>query len=121
VRKLIGVGRSLTMYVITDLGLPFYEAPFATSSIDVNTGTFGPSDARFPSVIEYSQITGDQFLEIVKAHVDAEGSMSEQFDRVTGYMRGAEDLTWSYGALFIAIKLFTLTRETICFQDQDSI
>jgi glucoamylase len=30
--------------------------------------------------------------------------MSEQFDRVTGYMRGAEDLTWSYGAFLQAVR-----------------
>jgi glucoamylase len=48
--------------------------------------------------------TGDQFLEVIKTHVDAEGSMSEQFDRVTGYMRGAEDLTWSYGAFLQAAR-----------------
>jgi glucoamylase len=89
---------------ITDLGLPFYEALLTTSSLDVNTGTFGPSDALFHSVIERLQMTGDQFLEVVKAHVDAEGSMSEQFDRVTGYMRGAEDLTWSYGAFLQAVR-----------------
>lgn len=97
----ISVARNLT---ITDIGLPFYEALLATSSLDVNTGTFGPSDALFHSVLERLQATGDQFLEVVKTHVDAEGSMSEQFDRVTGYMRGAEDLTWSYGAFLQAVR-----------------
>jgi glucoamylase len=89
---------------ITGIGLPFYESLLATSSLDVNTGTYGPSDALFHSILERLQFTGDQFLEVVKAHVDAEGSMSEQFDRVTGYMRGAEDLTWSYGAFLQAVR-----------------
>jgi glucoamylase len=89
---------------ITEVGLPFYESLLGSSSLDVNIGTFGPSDALFHSVIERLQGTGDEFLQVVKAHVDAQGSMSEQFDRVTGYMRGAEDLTWSYGAFLQAAR-----------------
>lgn len=89
---------------ITDLGLPFFESLLATSSLDVSPGTYGESNALFHSIIERLKATGDQFLEVVKTHVDAEGSMSEQFDRVTGYMRGAEDLTWSYGAFLQAVR-----------------
>jgi glucoamylase len=89
---------------ITELGLPFYESLLATSSLNVNIGTYGSSDALFHSIIERLQVTGDEFLEVVKTHVDAEGSMSEQFDRVTGYMRGAADLTWSYGAFLQAVR-----------------
>jgi glucoamylase len=89
---------------ISNTGLPFFEALLATSSLDVNIGTFGPSDALFHSVLERLHTAGDQFLEVVKTHVDAEGRMSEQFDRVTGYMRGAEDLTWSYGAFLQAAR-----------------
>lgn len=89
---------------ITLTGLPFYEALLASSSLDVDIGTFSPSDALFHSVLERLKTTGDQFLDVVKTHVDAEGSMSEQFDRVTGYMRGAADLTWSYGAFLAAAR-----------------
>ncbi|CDR41612.1 CYFA0S07e04170g1_1 [Cyberlindnera fabianii] len=45
---------------------------------------------------------GDSFLDIVREHVADDGSMSEQFDKYTGYMRGATDLTWSYGSLWSA-------------------
>jgi glucoamylase len=89
---------------ITDVSLPFYESLLATSSLDVDVGTFGPSDALFHSILEHLHAAADQFLEIVKTHVDAEGRMSEQFDRVTGYLRGAEDLTWSYGAFLQAVR-----------------
>jgi glucoamylase len=96
---------------ITSLGLPFYESLLATSSLDVQVGTFGPSDALYNSVIERLRSTGDDFLEVVKSHVDAEGSMSEQFDRVTGYMRGARDLTWSYGAFLGAVRARKMARD----------
>lgn len=95
---------STTNLTITSTGLPFYEALLSSSSLDVNIGTYSPSDALFHSVIEHLAAAGDEFLEVVKTHVDTKGSMSEQFDRVTGYMRGAEDLTWSYGAFLSAVR-----------------
>jgi glucoamylase len=95
---------SASNITVTSLGLPFYESLLATSSLDVEIGTFGPSDALYHSVIEQLKSTGDGFLEVIKTHVDAQGSMSEQFDRVTGFMRGARDLTWSYGAFLGAAR-----------------
>jgi glucoamylase len=96
---------------ITSLALPFYESLLATSSLDITVGTFGPSDALYNSVIDRLKSTGDGFLEVVKTHVDAHGSMSEQFDRVTGYMRGARDLTWSYGAFLGAVRARNLAKD----------
>ncbi|KAF2829290.1 hypothetical protein CC86DRAFT_345940 [Ophiobolus disseminans] len=104
----ISVASNLT---ITPLGLSFYQSLLATSSLDVEAGTFGPSDALYHSIIEKLKVTGDGFLEVVKTHVDAQGSMSEQFDRVTGYMRGARDLTWSYGAFLGAVRARKMARD----------
>jgi glucoamylase len=95
---------------ITPTSLPFYTALFASSSLDVRPGHYGPADAIFHSAIERLITIGDQFLGVVKAHVDGDGSMSEQFDRATGYMRGAEDLTWSYGAFVKAVRARKGTR-----------
>jgi glucoamylase len=39
---------------------------------------------------------GDLFLECLRAHTDGSGSLSEQFDRNSGYMTSARDLTWSH-------------------------
>ncbi|KAI8942689.1 hypothetical protein NX059_000738 [Plenodomus lindquistii] len=83
---------------ITSTSLPFYTSLLASSSLDVETGTFGPADALYHSIIEHLVSSADEFLDVVKTHVDAEGSMSEQFDRHTGFLTGARDLTWSYGA-----------------------
>jgi glucoamylase len=89
---------------ISTTALPFYTALLASSSLDVNEGTYGSNDALFHSIIERLGAVGDQFLNIVRRHVDAEGSMSEQFDKETGYMTGASDLTWSYGAFLQAVR-----------------
>jgi glucoamylase len=104
----ISISGNLT---ITPLGLHFYQSLLATSSLDVTTGTIGPSDILYNSIIDRLKVAGDDFLEIVKAHVDAEGSMSEQFDRVNGYMRGARDLTWSYGAFLGAARARKMARD----------
>lgn len=46
----------------------------------------------------------DSFLEIIMEHVDNEGHMSEQFNRYSGYMEGAENLTWSYGSFWSSLR-----------------
>ncbi|KAF2121379.1 Six-hairpin glycosidase-like protein [Lophiotrema nucula] len=90
---------------ISALGLPFYDALLSGSSLDREAGrNYGPNDALYHSVIERLKSLGDEFLDVVKTHADAEGSLSEQFDRVTGFMRGAHDLTWSYGAFLQAVR-----------------
>lgn len=48
---------------------------------------------------------GDEFLERVKTHVYADGSMSEQMDRSTGFMSSMADLTWNYAAFLSAVRL----------------
>lgn len=96
---------STSSLTITPRGYPFYAALLASSSLAPEEGaTYSPSDAIFHSTVDRLKRVGDEFLDVVKTHVDAEGSMSEQFDRVTGYMRGARDLTWSYGAFLQATR-----------------
>ncbi|EGW31373.1 Glucoamylase GLU1 precursor [Spathaspora passalidarum NRRL Y-27907] len=46
----------------------------------------------------------DSFLQVVKEHVDSQGRMSEQFNKYHGYMQGARELTWSYSAVWNAIR-----------------
>lgn len=43
---------------------------------------------------------GESFLDKMREHVSDAGEMSEQFNKYTGYLQGAHDLTWSYGALW---------------------
>lgn len=46
---------------------------------------------------------GDQFLSRIKIH-SQDNHLSEQFNRTTGFMQGARDLTWSYASLLTAIR-----------------
>ncbi|KZM24008.1 Glucan 1,4-alpha-glucosidase [Ascochyta rabiei] len=95
---------SISHLTISPTSLPFYTSLLASSSLDIDEGTYGPSDALFHSILERLRAVGDQFLAVVRSHVDAEGSMSEQFDQNTGFMTGARDLTWSYGAFLQAVR-----------------
>lgn len=55
---------------------------------------------------EYSQVISamfsyaNKFLKVVMSHVDTNHRMLEQFNKYTGYMQGAEDLTWSYSSFY---------------------
>lgn len=46
---------------------------------------------------------GDSFLDKVREHAADAGEMSEQFNKYTGYLQGARDLTWSYEALWSSL------------------
>ncbi|CAI4064521.1 hypothetical protein SKDZ_09G0720 [Saccharomyces kudriavzevii ZP591] len=47
----------------------------------------------------------DSFLVKLKTHVGADGELSEQFNRHTGFMQGAQHLTWSYTSFWDAYQL----------------
>ena len=47
---------------------------------------------------------GDSFLEVVRTHMSHEGEMSEQFNKYTGFLQGARDLSWSYSSFLDAVR-----------------
>ncbi len=55
--------------------------------------------------------TGDQFVERVRFHSPADGSLNEQMDRNTGYMTSVENLTWNYAAVLSALS----ARQAVIF------
>lgn len=40
----------------------------------------------------------DSFVAVAQRHAATNGSMSEQYSRIDGFMKGARDLTWSYAS-----------------------
>ncbi|KAF2866237.1 glucoamylase I precursor [Massariosphaeria phaeospora] len=92
---------------ITSLSLPFYRFLLASSSLQSHIApntTYGDGDAVFHSIVDRLRSVGDEFVRVARAHVDSEGAMSEQFDRRTGFMQGARDLSWSYGAFLGVVR-----------------
>ncbi|KAL6944491.1 hypothetical protein ACO0RG_001228 [Hanseniaspora osmophila] len=47
---------------------------------------------------------GDSFLDKLREHVSGDGEMSEQMNKYTGFLQGANNLTWSYGAFWNSVQ-----------------
>ncbi len=63
-----------------------------------------PVDRTYSSIIKGLFIEADGYLSRILFHRNADGSLSEQMNRESGYMQGAPNLTWSH-ASFITAKL----------------
>jgi glucoamylase len=75
-----------------------------TSSISVTVGeTVSSSDFRFSGILATLRSGGDRFLASCQLHADPSGALSEEFNRDTGYMQGAANLTWSHASYLTAI------------------
>lgn len=61
------------------------------------------------NILEYS----DSFMKCLKNHVGNGGHMLEQFNRNTGYMQGANDLTWSYSSFVSGARWRTKAYEMV--------
>jgi glucoamylase len=82
-------------------GLPFWKSLLPGLNVEANQD-YSSESTEFKTALQRLQEAGDSFLNIVRVHSAGDGSLSEQFDRETGYERGARDLTWSYGAFLQA-------------------
>jgi len=81
--------------LLTDsLSLPFYQR-FLPS---ISPGQYSFNSTQFNAVVSGMISFGDSFLSTVQQHAFQNGSISEEFDRYSGYCVGARDLTWSYVA-----------------------
>ncbi|TKA77265.1 hypothetical protein B0A49_03503 [Cryomyces minteri] len=94
---------------VRERGAPFWEALLSATDTELLPSptppdrTYYPADQLFNTTLARLKEVGGSFLDVVRRHAGDEGSLSEQFDRVTGYETGARDLTWSYGALLQAL------------------
>ena len=96
--------RSAASLALSPRGMPFWEA-LLPAGRGLEPGTvLTPRDEAFGEVVERLRGLGEEFLAVVRRHADGGGALSEQFDRVTGFERGARDLTWSYGAFLQAVR-----------------
>ncbi len=59
---------------------------------------------EFKTLVQATLEAGDDYMRRVMFHLDTDGSMSEQFNRDTGFMQGAPNLTWSHAAFLRATK-----------------
>lgn len=86
---------------VTEINRPFFQSLGLT---DLQAEIGATRDQKtFKEVISSLTEKADQFLSRVKYHAADGGVLSEQINRHSGYMQGALDLTWSYGALLSAM------------------
>lgn len=80
---------------VTPLNFPLLKALKLPSSVSLSIGkTLKASD-----LTSALRSRGDEFMMRAFTHMNQEtGQMSEQFNRYSGYMQGAHDLTWSYAS-----------------------
>lgn len=77
-------------FVVNDTNRVFYER------LDITDGT------KFKSALAKLRAKGDEYLARIRYH-GPDGHFAEQFNRHSGFMQGARDLTWSYGAFVTAL------------------
>ncbi len=61
------------------------------------------NDIRFKLIVTALKDKARLYLERTLFHAGRDGSMSEQFSRINGYMTGAQDLSWSHASYLRAI------------------
>ena len=63
---------------------------------------FRAGSQGFTQIIQQIQQRGDDFLEANRRHGLSAGHFSEEMNRQSGYMQGANDLTWNYASYLTA-------------------
>lgn len=94
-------------FIITEITQPYFKYilrnnPELQKAFEIGT-TIKTNSPLFQELFKALFKEGDRYLKRVRFHMDSDGSMSEQFNRTTGYMQGAENLTMSYTAFIRSV------------------
>lgn len=88
--------------VITPVNLPFFVSLLGPR-VPLHPGeTLFKGNPLFGLILKELPKKGDSFLKRIQAHTPPDGGLSEQMNRLTGFMQGAYDLSWSYGSFLTA-------------------
>ena len=83
---------------ITDINRRFLASLWGGGSLPKHL-----NEQAVKSLAQRARQRGDDYLSTTQFHMAQDGSLSEQINRVTGFMQGAPDLTWSYASLLTAL------------------
>lgn len=84
---------------VTSTSLAFFK-DFDSS---ITAGTYTSSTSTYSTLYNAISAYADGYMNIIATYVQANGSLSEQFDKATGTPLSAYDLTWSYASFLTAI------------------
>lgn len=87
---------------LSEKNSPFFDVFIELSQDNDDLIKYGSGE--FKSLINNMFNYADSFLKIIREHSADNGHISEQFNRVHGFMQGAEQLTWSHSALWNALR-----------------
>ncbi|KAI9141736.1 Six-hairpin glycosidase-like protein [Paraphysoderma sedebokerense] len=89
---------------VTPVSKPFFDtlANGVLRSNGIVIGSYQASSPQFTAILSALKAESDSYFERIRIHASKEGNLSEQFNRETGFMQGAPDLTWSYGSFVTA-------------------
>lgn len=86
---------------LNDVNLNFYKD--VAPSQNLSSGqTLNRGDAAFNAILAGLWQRGDDYLSRVRYHTGADGNLYEQMNRDSGYMQGANNLTWSDASFLVA-------------------
>jgi glucoamylase len=85
---------------VTDNNINLFRRLRSFNRLAVEPGeTIRSTDARFFGLLRGLRQAGDEYLRRSHFHSDPNGPMSEQFNRDTGFMQSATELTWSHASV----------------------
>lgn len=86
---------------VDSISVNFFKK-FDSSAASGTKYTVGTS--AFNNLVQNIALGADKFLSTTQFHAATNGSLSEQYNRDSGTMTGARDLTWSHASLISASK-----------------
>jgi len=98
-------------FEINDMNLRFYQRLHPTGS--AKTGRYTAGQPEFNAYLTDMFKYADSFLNVIRWHATSEGRLSEQFNKYSGWQRGAKDLTWSYGSFTSAAEDRKVAKEAL--------
>jgi len=98
-------------FEINDMNLRFYQRLHPTGN--ANTGRYTAGQPEFNAYLTDMFKYADSFLNVIRWHATPEGRLSEQFNKYSGWQRGAKDLTWSYGSFTSAADDRKVAKEAL--------
>jgi glucoamylase len=96
-------------FVVTDVQARYFATSAAATKrtltglragVDLSSANSATLRSQILSALE---VKGDRYLERIRRHANADGSLSEQYGRDDGEMLSARDLSWSYASFLRAV------------------
>jgi len=87
---------------VTPTSYPYYRKAL-NASVTLQSSELVDQPNKLNTVIEGLITQGDAFMNRVRFHTGSDLDLHEQFNRDTGFMQGATELTWSHAAFETAL------------------